>query len=216
MAGLEIRNAKLLRTGEGSVMQFEVPREAHNETWQYLNAVGKQTNDYFCLTVGKPRRTISKGYRSQLSRHWGHCEDIAEQLTTATRRYTKDRVDRALRNMAVREGLPTEYNDIDDTVEPKGLSGMSVEEYEILERVKQRFADSIPLWLSEYDDECHACGGKKRVPANMMEGTVVLEYIDCSICNGTGKSAAPVSYRSVQGRTRKEMVEYWREKGGNG
>ncbi len=214
MAGLEIRNAKLLRTGEGSVMQFEVPREAHNETWQYLNAVGKQTNDYFCLTVGKPRRTISKGYRSQLSRHWGHCEDIAEQLTTATRRYTKDRVDRALRNMAVREGLPTEYNDIDDTVEPKGLSGMSVEEYEILERVKQRFADSIPLWLSEYDDECPECNGKGRTPdPNPMSR---VDTIDCLSCWGSGKSSDPVPYRSVQGRTRKEMVEYWRQKGDRG
>lgn len=100
------------------------------------------------LELDRPRST---GPRSENSRHWGHCTDIAQQLTTDECRYTKRHIDAALRRMAVSEGLPTFLN-VDGVEEPIHTSEMTGRHMEIVERVKQRFADLHELWLTEYDD----------------------------------------------------------------
>jgi hypothetical protein len=172
---------KLKRTGDGNLLAFEVNRAAHNELWQYVNEIGAKTNDFFALRIARPFKPKSTGPRSQLNRHWGHCEDVAEQLSTETKHYSKEMVDRALRNLAVKEHLPTHYNEIDDSVEPIGFSEMSVEDAMIVERVKQRMCDKASLYLTEYVD-----------PEDPSKGT----------------------YKSVGGRTKKEMEVYWNEQCG--
>ncbi len=106
---------------------------------------------YITLSISLPKRPKTTGERSQLNRHWGHCEDIADQLSTIKCSYTKREIDDAIRRMSVDEGLPTFLN-IDGKEEPIHLSEMSVEEANIVERVKQRFCDENELWLHEYDD----------------------------------------------------------------
>ncbi len=142
----------LRRTGDGTLFAIEIGSRIHNKFWSFINHVGSKTNDYFRIRIDRPAKAISRGPRSQMARHWGHCTDIADQLATETKRYTKEMVDRSLRILAVREGLPTFYNEITDEVEPKHISDCSAEEYEIIERVKQRLADEAKLWLTEYDE----------------------------------------------------------------
>lgn len=137
-------------TGDGTIFAVEIPRSAHNAFWSYVAEVEKKTNGHFRLQIGPPARPITRGYRSQLSRHWGHAQDIAEQLTSGTRAYTKEMVDKALRTLAVREGLPTVYNEIDDTVEAIHSSAWTVEDANIVERVKQKWCDEHGLYLTEY------------------------------------------------------------------
>ena len=122
---------------------------------------------YITLSISLPKRPKTTGERSQLNRHWGHCEDIADQLSTIKRSYTKREIDDALRRMAVSEHLPTFLN-IDGQEEPIHLSEMSVEEANIVETVKQRFCDKNGLWITEYDDEVlppvpyRSIGGRTR------------------------------------------------------
>lgn len=173
----------LHRTGDGRILAFDLSsQEARNAVWAYIKNVGPKHNDYFRVMFEEPAKPIKKGPRGQLNRHWGHCSDIAIQLTTEDRVYTKEMVDRALRNLAVREDLPTIYNEIDDSVEPIHSSAWTVEQANIVERVKQRFCDRVPLWLTEYDE--------------------------------TDPKKPPIPYKSIQGRTRKEMEVYWREQAG--
>lgn len=127
----------------------------------------KKRGGYITLSISLPKRPKSTGERSQLNRHWGHCEDIADQLSTIKRSYTKREIDDAIRRMAVSEHLPTFLN-IDGQEEPIHLSEMSMEEANVVERVKQRFCDENDLWLHEYDDEEHppvpyrSIGGRTR------------------------------------------------------
>jgi hypothetical protein len=182
------------RSGDGSRFCLEIGRSIHNEFWAYVNAVGAKTNDHFRVRIDRPARSITRGYRSQMARWWGHCADIAEQLSAGRRHYTKEQVSESLKVRAVREHYPTEYNDITDQVEPQGLESCTAEDYEILERVKQRFSDEHNLWLTEYDEECPHIGR----PA-----------VGCLLCGGTGKLIEPIPYHSIAGRSRREMEAYW-------
>jgi hypothetical protein len=151
MAGIEL-TLQLKLSGDGDTLAFNVNKAAHNDVWEYLNTIGPKTNWYFNVRLSRPFKPKTTGPRSQLNRHWGQCEDIAEQLTTDTRRYTKEMVDWGLRVLAVKEGLPTKYNEVSDSVEPIGFSEMSVEDAMLVERVKQRMCDKAGMWLSEYID----------------------------------------------------------------
>jgi hypothetical protein len=150
VSGLDF-TLKLHRTGKGQYLVFDIDRAAHNDAWDYLNTIGAKTNDYFRVRVEKPFKGITKGHRGQLPRHWGHCTDIAEQLSTDRQMYSKEDIDAALRRMAVSEGLRT-YLSIDGHEEPIHLSEMSVEDAAIVERVKARYCDTNDLFLSEYRD----------------------------------------------------------------
>ena len=154
------------------VNELALPAGVLEEYARLCERVDAKNAGYLTVRLEAPRRPRTTGERSQNSRHWGHCDDIAEQLTTSQQRYTKEDVDAALRRMSVREGLPT-FIGVDGAEEPIHHSEMSVEQADVVERVKQRFADEHDLWLTEYDDSV----------------------------------SPPVAYRSVGGRTRKEMEE---------
>ncbi len=127
----------------------------------------KNRGGYVTLAVSLPKRPRSTGERSQLNRHWGHCEDIADQLSTIKQSYTKRHIDSALRRMAVHEHLGTFLN-VDGAEEPIHFSEMSVEEADIVEKVKLRYCDQHELWLTEYDDTVdppvpyRSIGGRSR------------------------------------------------------
>lgn len=128
-----------------------IPSDMHD----VISLLSKQSNEkhagHMTFALSLPRRPRSVGERSQNSRHWAHCQDIANQLGDSGHTYTKEDIDAALRRMSVREGLPTFLN-IDGAEEPIHCSEMSVEEASMVERVKQRFADEHNLWLTEYID----------------------------------------------------------------
>ena len=128
----------------------------------------KSRGGYITVSLSLPHKPRSTGERSQLNRHWGHCEDIAEQLSTAEQVYTKRDIDAGLRRMAVSAGLPTLQN-FDGAEEPIHFDdAMWIEQADIVERVKQRFADEHNLWLTEYDDTVsppvpyRSVGGRSR------------------------------------------------------
>jgi hypothetical protein len=152
MAGIDMVFPIKKISEDGRVFGVEVNRGIHVEFWSYVNAISAKHAGYVRLQIGPPVRPIKRGPRGQMNRHFGHCQDIADQLSTAKRMYTKEEVDRALRNLAVREGIPTVYNEIDDTVEPIHMSACSVEHANIIEIVKQKFCDEHSLYLTEYDE----------------------------------------------------------------
>jgi hypothetical protein len=172
------------RSGDGSVFCIEVGRLIHNEFWNCINDLGKKTNDHFRIQITRPVRMISRGFRGQMERWWGHCSDIAEQLSQPGRLYTKERVSDSLKLLAVKEHFPVMYNDITNQVEPKGLADCTAEDYQILEMVKQRFADQHELWLTEYHE----------------------------VKDPGGNVTELIPYKSIQGRTMTQMEVYWRER----
>jgi len=177
----------LKKLGDGRLLCFELQsQEARNVVWSYVERLGPKANFHFRVQVGQVVKPITRGYRSLMNRHWGHCSDIAQQLTDESKgiRYTKEMVDRALRTLAVREkdGLRTFYNEITDDVEPIHMSECSAKEANLIELVKQRFCGDR-FWLTEYIDPLHPEKG---------------------------------SYKSVGGRTFTEMEAYWREQTGKG
>jgi hypothetical protein len=145
---------KLTRTGDGRFLCFELPtQEARNVVWDLVEKVGPKHNDFLRVTLDVPARKVKTGPRGQVNRHWGHCTEIAEQLTSEEAPVTKEMVDVFLRRRAVRDGFPTFYNILEDAVEPVHFNAaLSVEHANIIELVKRQFVDKIPLWLTEYDD----------------------------------------------------------------
>jgi hypothetical protein len=129
-----------------------IPGFMRQEVGEWFRRLSERTNGHARVRMDPPARPIKKGFRGQLPRHWGHCGDIAEQISTDDRRYTKEDVDGALRRMAVREGLRTVYNAIDDAVEAIHSSEWTVEDANIVEMVKQRFCDQHGLYLTEYHE----------------------------------------------------------------
>jgi hypothetical protein len=172
MMGIDIFNARLVRTGDGRQLVFERPKESHNEVWDFLNTTGKRTNDFFRLRIDRPFRPRKTGPRSASNRVHGHCADLAEQLTDEARgvRYTAEQVKAAMKRMAVAEGWPT-YLDLDGTEQPMSEADASVEQETVLNRVIQRFADQHGFWLTEYHEE----EGKSPVPYKSIGGRTKAE-----------------------------------------
>lgn len=150
--------------GDRGLLAFDVNALARAEVWSFVDTVGEKTNDYFRLRLDKPFRPRTTGYRSQNSRHWGHCDNIAKQISGEGQHYSKDDIDGALRRMAVSEGLRT-FLSIDGIEEPIHFSEMSIEEANIVERVKQRFCDEHNLYLTEYDETT-----KPPMPYKSLDG----------------------------------------------
>ena len=151
-----------------------VPTGLLGEWQQLAERSDKRHAGYVTVTVDTPRRPRTTGERSQNSRHWGHCSDIAEQLSKPERVYTKRDIDTALRRMAVRDGLPTQIG-VDGCEEPIGCERFTVEQADIVERVKQRFADEHELWLTEYDETVkppvayRSVGGRSRAEMQALK-----------------------------------------------
>ena len=155
---------------DGNLFAIRVPRASRNEFWAYVNAVEKKSK-FFRVQLSPPAKPITRGYRSQMARHWGHCGDIAEQKTTEKRTYTKEMIDRSLRVMAVREHFPTQYDDVADVVEPIHMSQCTVEDANLIEHVKQRYCDEHEYWLTEY----HELPDKKLIPYRSIGGRTYAE-----------------------------------------
>jgi predicted amidohydrolase len=90
------------------------------------------------------------------------------------RTYTKRDIDSALRRMSVSEGLRTFLN-IDGAEEAIHCSDMTDVEADLVERVKQRFADEHGLWLTEYDETVNppvpyrSVGGRSRAEMESLK-----------------------------------------------
>jgi hypothetical protein len=102
-----------------------------------------------------PFRPRSTGFHSQNNHIYGHCADISRQIKNENSgpAYTTDEVKEAMKRMAVRDGYPTKYSPIDDTVIPKPTRFASVEEAQILLDVIHYYADAHDLWLHEYAED---------------------------------------------------------------
>jgi hypothetical protein len=148
---------KLHRTGRGNLLVFDLStQEARNAVWDFANTAKAKHNDFLRVMIDAPAKKVKTGPRGQVNRHFGHCADIAEQLTSDEHPVTKEMVDEYLRVLAVREEFPTFYNILKETVEPIHFNAqLSVANANIVELVKRRFADKFPLWLHEYIDPDH-------------------------------------------------------------
>jgi hypothetical protein len=171
----------LKRTGDGSVMAFEVSGGVvHNELWNFLNIVGAKTNDHFRLRIDAPFRPRKTGPRSGSNRLHGHCQDIAEWLIDDDGQplYTADQVKAAMKRMTAGEGHWRTRLSLDGAEEPISEADASQEEENWANKTLERFADEHRIPLTEYVD-----------PEDPKKGT----------------------YKSIGGRTYEEMKAYWRE-----
>ena len=98
------------------------------------------------LTIGTARK-----HRTSSQNSAGHAwsREIAEQLGDD---YSADDVYSAMKRMAVAEGYPTRLNPIDGKEEPCSSAEVSTEQYAILLRVIQLYADTHSLYLTERVD----------------------------------------------------------------
>ena len=119
------------------------------------------------------RRPRSTGPRSQNSRLYGHCSDLAEQVVNPDGRptYTVDEIKQAMMRMAVGEGYPTHLS-ADGVEVPLPTRHSTMAQLNVVLGVIQQYADIHEFGLTEIDEE-------SKIP-----------------------------YRSVGGRTLKEMEEY--------
>ena len=108
-------------------------------------------NGYLDIRLALPYRPRTTGPRSQNSRFYGHCEDLAEQVLDehGEPRFTKEQIHDAMLRMAVPEGYPT-YLDLNGVESPLPSAQSSVEQMNVVTRVLQRFADIHNFWLHEY------------------------------------------------------------------
>lgn len=180
------------RTGDGKILQLELnSQEVRNAVWDLVERAEKKHGGFIRSMFDLPAKPVRTGPRGQVNRHYGHCTDLAAQLSTEEHKVTKEMVDGFLRKLAVKEGYPTFYNVLEDSVEPAHFnSQLSIEHANIVERVKQRYADGdnrghAVFWLTEYHEEKDEKGKVVRLEP----------------------------YKSIQGRSKDEMEVYWREQG---
>jgi len=142
------------RTGDGKVLVLELPnQEIRNAVWSLVERAEEKHGGFIRGMLDVPAKPIKTGPRGQLNRHYGHCQDIADQVGTDEHPVTKEMVDIFLRKQAVREGFPTVYNVLEDAVEPVHFNAaLSVDHANIVERVKQKWCDERELFLTEYDE----------------------------------------------------------------
>ena len=145
-------------------LHIVVPRDFGPSVVSLLERADRLHGGFVTVTLGTPKRPRSTGPRSQNSKVWGMCSDIADQFEASGIELSREKVYEAMKRMAVHEGYPTRFNPIDGIEEPESQSRVSVEQDQILIAVVQRFADENSLYLTEYDESgtsFRCIGGKK-------------------------------------------------------
>jgi hypothetical protein len=145
-------------------LHIVIPRDFGPALGKMLERAERLHGGYITITLGTPKRPRSTGSRSQNSKVWGMCSDIADQFQANGIELSREKVYEAMKRMAVEEGYPTRFNPIDGIEEPESQSRVSVEQDKILINVIQRFADENSLYLTEIDENgqvCRCIGGKK-------------------------------------------------------
>ena len=130
---------------------------ATRETWmQKAREVHDKLKEKRLYTVAvtlyrKPRST---GPRSQNSRLYGHCSNIAEQVVNPDGRptYTVDEIKQAMMRMAVDEGYPTHLS-ADGVEVPLPTRHSTMGQLDVVLKVIQRYADIHGFYLTEIDEE---------------------------------------------------------------
>jgi hypothetical protein len=142
------------RTGNGKELVLDLPNlEVRNAVWMLVELAEKKHGGYIRAMLDRPAKPVKTGPRGQVNRHWGHCQDIADQVSTEEHAVSKEQVDVFLRKQAVREDYPTVYNVLEDSVEAVHFnSALSVEYANIVEKVKQKWCDEREFYLTEYDE----------------------------------------------------------------
>ena len=171
------------QTGDGSQIAFEVSGAIHNDLWAYIVEVGAKTNEHFRVRIDRPFRPRRTGYRSGSARLHGHCADLAEQLTDE------------------KKGIIYTPDQVKQAMKRMAASeGGWPTTLDVLDGTEQPMSEAdasmeqevfINRVLQRYAD---------------IHGFWLTEYDDTDPKN-------PVAYRSVGGRTRKEMETYWKERG---
>lgn len=132
-----------------STFTLEKPKDSAALDRLYAETVAK-INAYVSWRLTMPRRPRTTGPRSQNSRWWGHCEDIAAQVyPELSPEAGKQRVHDGMLRMSVVEGYPT-YLDLNGVETPLPSAEASMEQLGLVLRVQQRYADIHNLWLTEY------------------------------------------------------------------
>lgn len=137
----------------GPHISFEKPKDAI-PLLMLLDESEKKHGGYVNIRIDLPRRPRTVGPRSQNSRFYGHCEDIAEQVVDDSKEpiYSKEQIHDAILRMSVEEGYPT-YQDLNGKEAPLPDKFATVEQMNIVNKVLQRFADEHNFWLHEYVQE---------------------------------------------------------------
>jgi hypothetical protein len=145
--------------------------------------VGAKTNDHFRVRIDRPFRPRRTGYRSGSARLHGHCANLAEQLTDE------------------KKGIIYTADQVKQAMKRMAASeGGWPTTLDVLDGTEQPMSEAdasmeqevfINRVLQRYAD---------------IHGFWLTEYDDTDPKN-------PVAYRSVGGRTRKEMETYWKERG---
>lgn len=155
----------------GTEMWIEIPNTAKAFMEKMWEKSRRLHNSYMTVRFELPRVPRTTGPHSQNNFIHGACTDIAQQLSDDDRTYTKDQVYDAMKRLAVKEGYPTYYDPIDDSVQPKHLSEATFEEADLVNKEAIRFADEHGFWLTRLDENkipYHSIGGRSRAEMEAM------------------------------------------------
>jgi hypothetical protein len=144
------------KTGEFSGI---LPPEARDSMRLLSDKSIKSRGGYLSLTIDLPKRPRSTGKHSQNSRVFGHCADIAKQLSAGDVTYSTEKIYAAMKLMAMKAGeWPSAkdeegqaiVNPITKELEPMSQADATMEEDYRLDKYITWWADTNNLWLTEY------------------------------------------------------------------
>ena len=133
-------------------LDFTIPQTHIDFLCTLAEGVKTRRCNQLYLKVGLPRKPVSTGKHSQMSRIHGNCDCLSKQLSTEGKSFTMEQVKEAMKRMAVSLGYPTELNDIDGVEEPLHLNDprlTSSDAQKVTETI-QHFADEHDFYLIEY------------------------------------------------------------------
>lgn len=156
MKSTEIHGADILAGPDSEHVILRVGSEGARRLLELQDAAYKRRVRGIRIEAAIPARRRSTGPRSENSRLWGHCGDIASQLVDGSGEpvYTTQEIKDAVMRMAAGDPevrYPT-------TLSPDGLEvpmptrRATSEQLRGVFAILQRFADVHGLWLHEYDE----------------------------------------------------------------
>lgn len=157
--------ASLHLTPIADLLETTVPRDFLDAVKRLADKAHEKHGGFLTIRLELPRRPRTTGKHSQNNFAHGASADIALQLSTPEREYGTTDVYEAMKRLAVKEGYPTVYEELDDSVQPKHLADATMEEAAIVCRVMTKFADEHGFWLTRYDKQgiaYRSLGGRSR------------------------------------------------------
>jgi len=140
---INIPAAKRIKTGDVSLIQFEIPVIFQGQLW---TMIGKAPTEYYQVKISRPKRPRTTGDKSQNHHINGHCQQIANETGNS---FTA--VKERMKVLAIDRNYPIETM-LDGSVMPKSEADIDTVEAGYLIDTIHQFAAEWNIRLIEEED----------------------------------------------------------------